>query len=421
METSGPVAATLSPTEVPAKLSQLPDSVAAGTSPAPAAIVSEADLPAHTEAALLTKFPSVAVWILAIISLVAALQLSYAFTVPLLSAILLHYALGKPVNWLEHVGVPRSIGAAIVMCAALAVAGSLFYGLWGQAENLLESLPRSAKRISDDFGKMRQAPGGTLRKVGDAAAAVTDMVNGQPVPTPTPAAPVKARAAAAPHVAPNAAPEAVNTFLIKGSVSVLGSLATAAGIILLAYFLLSAGDHFRRRIVKAAGKRLADRRITVETLDGINQAIQRYLGMLVVTNVILGVLTSVVLFMLGVENAAAWGLMAAVFHIIPYFGPLAIAFGVLLSSFEQIGTLGGAVTAALSTLVVAAIVGTAAQAWMASRIARMNSTATFVALLFFGWLWGTAGLFLAIPIAVICKVIVDKIPGTTVVSDLMSV
>jgi predicted PurR-regulated permease PerM len=364
-----------------------------------------------TEAAILNKFPYVAIWILATLSLIAALQFSYAFTVPLISAILLHYALGRPVNWLEQVGVPRSIGAALVMCAALAVTGSLFYGLWGQAENLLDSLPRSTKRISDDFGKMRQAPGGTLRKVGEAAAAVTDMVNGQ-----QPAAKPKSVA-----VAPNAASDGVNTYLIKGSVSALGSLATAAGIVLLAYFLLTAGDHFRRRIVKAAGKRLADRRITVETLDGINQAIGRYLGMLVVTNVILGILTSMVLFMLGVENAAAWGLMAALFHTIPYFGPIAIAFGVFVSSFEQIGTLGGAATAALSTLVVAAIVGTIAQSWMASRIARMNSTATFVALLFFGWLWGTAGLFLAIPIAVICKVIVDKLPGTTVVSDLMSV
>ena len=364
-----------------------------------------------TEAAVVHKFPYVAIWILATLSLIAALHFSYAFTVPLLSAILLHYALGKPVNWLEHVGCPRSLGAALVMCAALAVTGSLFYGLWGQAQNLLESLPRSAKRISDDFGRMRQAPGGTLRKVGEAAAAVTDMVNGQP-------SSAKPKSAPAPT---NAAPEAVNTFLIKGSVSALGTLATAAGIVLLAYFLLSAGDHFRRRIVKAAGKRLADRRITVETLDGINQAIQRYLGMLVVTNVILGILTSIVLFLLGVENAAAWGLMAALFHTIPYFGPIAIAFGVFVSSFEQIGTLSGAATAGLSTLVVAAIVGTVAQSWMANRIARMNSTATFVALLFFGWLWGTAGLFLAIPIAVICKVIVDKIPGTSVVSDLMSV
>ena len=358
------------------------------------------------------KYPYVAIWILATLSLVAALQFSYAFTVPLISAILLHYALGKPVNWLEQVGVPRSVGAALVMCAALAVAGSLFYGLWGQAENLLESLPRSTKRISDDFGRMRQAPGGTLRKVGDAAAAVTDMVNGQP----TAAKPKTATPAQT-----TAAPEAVNTYLIKGSVSALGSLATAAGIILLAYFLLTAGDHFRRRIVKAAGKRLADRRITVATLDGINQAIQRYLGMLVVSNVILGILTAIVLFLLGVENAAAWGLMAALFHTIPYFGPLAIAFGVLVSSFEKMGALSGAITAALSTLVVAAIVGTVSQAWMAKRIARMNSTATFVALLFFGWLWGTAGLFLAIPIAVICKVIVDKIPGTSVVSELMSV
>ena len=407
MDTSVPVAAPLPITETLIEPLKSPDAVHV----APVLAVDSEKSP-QTEAALLHKFPNVAIWILATLSLVAALQLSYAFTVPLISAILLHYALGKPVNWLEHVGVPRSIGAALVMCAALALAGSLFYGLWGQAENLLESLPRSAKRISDDFGKMRQAPGGTLRKVGEAAAAVTDMVTGQPT---------TAKPKSAPAATTAAAPEVVNTYLIKGSVSALGSLATAASIILLAYFLLSAGDHFRRRIVKAAGKRLADRRITVETLDGINQAIQRYLGMLVVTNVILGILTSIVLFMLGVENAAAWGLMAALFHTIPYFGPLAIAFGVLVSSFEQIGTLSGSVTAALSTLVVAAVVGTVAQSWMASRIARMNSTATFVALLFFGWLWGTAGLFLAIPIAVICKVIVDKIPGTTVVSELMSV
>lgn len=409
MDSSAPVATPLPLTDALIEPLQTPDGATAGV--VEKSMAMETENPPLSEALLVGKFPYVAIWILATLSLIAALQFSYAFTVPLISAILLHYALGKPVNWLEQVGLPRSIGAALVMCAALAVTGSLFYGLWGQAENLLESLPRSAKRISYDFGKMRQAPGGTLRKVGDAAAAVTEMVNGQPVTAKPKAAPAT----------PVAAPEAVNSFLIKGSVSALASLATAAGIILLAYFLLTAGDHFRRRIVKAAGKRLADRRITVETLDGINQAIQRYLGMLVVTNVILGILTSTVLFMLGVENAAAWGLMAALFHTIPYFGPLAIAFGVFVSSFEQIGTMGGAATAALSTLVVAAIVGTAAQAWMASRIARMNSTATFVALLFFGWLWGTAGLFLAIPIAVICKVIVDKLPGTTVVSELMSV
>ena len=52
----------------------------------------------QTESALVNKFPYVAIWILAILSLVAALQFSYAFTVPLISAILLHYALGKPVN-----------------------------------------------------------------------------------------------------------------------------------------------------------------------------------------------------------------------------------------------------------------------------------------------------------------------------------
>ena len=236
MDSSAPVAAPLPLTEALIEPLQTSDAASADVGAQIAQVGSEN--PPLTEALLVNKFPYVAIWILATLSLIAALQFSYAFTVPLISAILLHYALGKPVNWLGQVGLPRSIGAALVMCAALAVTGSLFYGLWGQAENLLESLPRSAKRISNDFVKMRQAPGGTLRKVGEAAAAVTDMVNGQP-------------ATAKPKPAPAAAPEAVNTFLIKGSVSALASLATAAGIILLAYFLLTAGDHFRRRLVKA--------------------------------------------------------------------------------------------------------------------------------------------------------------------------
>ena len=193
METSVPVKNPLSAARVLIESPNTPDTA----SQVEAVATPASETAPQTEAASRHKFPYVAIWILATLSLIAAAQFSYAFTVPLISAILLHYALGKPVNWLEHVGVPRSLGAALVMIAALAVTGSLFYGLWGQAENLLDSLPRSTKRISDDFGKMRQAPGGTLRKVGEAAAAVTDMVNGQPAPSSSSVATAKARTAAA--------------------------------------------------------------------------------------------------------------------------------------------------------------------------------------------------------------------------------
>jgi predicted PurR-regulated permease PerM len=112
--------------------------------------------------------------------------------------------------------------------------------------------------------------------------------------------------------------------------------------------------------------------------------------------------------------------MAALFHVIPYFGPIAIALAVFVASFEQFGTVGAAAVAAVSTLVIAGAIGTVSQSWIASRIARMNATASFVSLLFFGWLWGVIGLFLAIPIAVIAKVVIDSLPTTRALSDLMS-
>ena len=87
---------------------------------------------------------------------------------------------------------------------------------------------------------------------------------------------------------------------------------------------------------------------------------------------------------------------------------------------QQFAEIQPAVIAALATLAIAAVIGTFAQTWMASRIARMNATGLFIALLLFGWLWGGAGLFLAIPIAVICKIVFSALPSLNPVAELLS-
>ena len=62
-----------------------------------------------------------------------------------------------------------------------------------------------------------------------------------------------------------------------------------------------------------------------------------------------------------------------------------------------------------ASLLVAAVIGSLVMTWLQSRFARVNAAVLFIALLFFGWLWGVWGLLLGAPLLAIAKVICDRV------------
>ncbi|MNC94401.1 hypothetical protein D3C83_112450 [compost metagenome] len=69
---------------------------------------------------------------------------------------------------------------------------------------------------------------------------------------------------------------------------------------------------------------------------------------------------------------------------------------------------------------MATLVGSVFSTWLASRQSRMNTTATFIGLLFFGWIWGLWGILLGIPLLAIVKTICDHREEWKPVSELLS-
>jgi predicted PurR-regulated permease PerM len=120
-----------------------------------------------------------------------------------------------------------------------------------------------------------------------------------------------------------------------------------------------------------------------------------------------------------VEYAELWGLAAAILHTAPYFGPAIIAFASLVAAFMQFGSWGHAFVVAGATVAVATLVGFVFATWLASRQTRMNTTASFVGLLFFGWIWGLWGVLLAIPILAIVKAFCDRNENWKPVGELL--
>jgi predicted PurR-regulated permease PerM len=342
--------------------------------------------------------------ILSVIAVVAALYLARAFFVPLLIGILTSYALWPIVDRMKGARIPRPLGAALVLGALIAGTAWATFSLADDAAAVIESLPAAVKAARLQMRVAREGLPTPLQNFQEAAAelqgAATDATG-------------KVKAAAAPSRPEPvfaAAPSVwLRDYMLTQSALLFTVASQAPIVLLLAYFLLASGGHFRRKLDQLVGPSLLRKQNAGEILDEIDLQVQRYLLVTVAANLVVGVGTWLAFSALGMEHAAAWGVGAGLLHFIPYLGPLVFAVVCGMAGFLQFGTLPGALAVAGASLLIATAVGSLLVTWVQSRSARVNAAVLFIALLFFGWLWGIWGLLLGAPLVAIAKVICDRV------------
>ena len=347
--------------------------------------------------------------VIGVVSVVFALHWAKTFFVSLLLGILIAYALNPVVLRLERVRMPRWAAATLVMlalCGALVLAAG---ALSGQIRTVLEQLPEAARKVSAQIASMRDGQPGTLQKVQAAAREIekaTNQATGTPLPKPIP-------------VVVEPPGFRLSSFLWANSLAVLSFAGHTVIVLFLAFFLLLSGDAFKRKLVRLAGPSLTSRRITVQVLEDINTSIQNFMFMLLATNALVAALSWVAFRIIGLENAGAWALAAGLLHVIPYVGSAVLAAVLGVTAFMQFGSWAMVLATVGVALGIASIVGMVVATWMTGKLARMNPAAVFVALLFWGWLWGVWGLLLAIPIIVTVKVAAELIEQLHPVAELL--
>jgi predicted PurR-regulated permease PerM len=216
---------------------------------------------------------------------------------------------------------------------------------------------------------------------------------------------------------------AESTWLRDYTLAQSALLATVAAqtpiVLLLTYFLLASGVHFRRKLVQLVGPSLSRKKDAVRILEEIDVQVQRYLFAMLASNALLAVGTWLAFLALGLDQAGVWGVAAGVLHFVPYLGPALIALGSGVAAFLQFGSLLYALAAAGISLLVAGMIGFVFMTWLHSRFARVNTAVLFIALLFFGWLWGVWGLLLGAPLVAIAKVVFDRVDSLKPAGELL--
>ena len=349
--------------------------------------------------------------VLATLALVFALSWARPFVVPLLLGIVIAYTLNPVVVWLEAIRVPRVAGTFIVMASVIGALAFGTYSLRGEMQSIIEQLPDTAAKLATGLARMRTSQGGNMQIMQNAATEV-ERATQSPAGTGTPRQP-------ATHVIVDRPTFKLDSFLWENSMGAAVAMSQAAMVVFLVFFLLLGGDKFKRKLVRLTGPSLSNKKITVHILDDINDSIQKYMFMLLVTNLLVALLTWIAFRWIGLENAGAWAAAAGILHIVPYLGPAVTAAATGMAAYMQFDSVAVALLVAGASLSVATVVGTFIATWMTGRIARMNSAAIFVSLLFWGWLWGVWGVLLGIPIIVIAKVVSQHIEQLKPIDELL--
>ena len=311
--------------------------------------------------------------------------LAEAVIVPVLVAILFGLMLAPPVRLLERWRVPRFVGSLLAVLTTIAIAGIAITALASPAREWMQRMPRAMVRIENVLRDVRrpiQAATDATREIGK----LTQMDESSPMRVVDTAQSPFAQVL-------SAAPAAIAGIIIT---------------ILLTFLFLLHGDDLLRKFVTLA-PHLRAKRDLVEATRHAQSELSMYVITITLINAALGLATAAALRMLGVHDPLLWGGIAALLNYAPFIGPLVTAGVLTVVGFAEFATPALALAPAAAFLGLHLLEGQLLTPHLVGRRLALDPVMVFLAMLVFGWLWGVAGLLLAVPLLTCAKILAERV------------
>jgi predicted PurR-regulated permease PerM len=189
--------------------------------------------------------------------------------------------------------------------------------------------------------------------------------------------------------------------VLKNLAAVLSNLFL---IMLTMIFMLFEAASFPVKLRAAVGRSSG---FNIENVGQIIRQIQHYLGIKTATSLVTGLVVGLWTAILGLEFAVVWGLLAFLLNYIPSIGSIVAAFPAVLLSLVQEG-IGYAVIVAVGYIVVNVAIGNFIEPYLMGRTLGLSTLVVFLSLVFWGWMWGSIGMLLSVPLTMIIKIFFEN-------------
>jgi predicted PurR-regulated permease PerM len=320
-----------------------------------------------------------------------------AILLPLVLAVMLSYLLRPLVRAFARIKVPTTISAAVLLLTLLAILGYGVSYLATPAADWLEKAPYSMQQLKGKLLPLRHP----VEKVAQASGEIEKL--------------------AAPED-----PHAKQTVEVKRhpitDVLVVRTpefLATAILLLILLYFLLAYDGVFLSKVIKLLPT-LSDKKRAVSIATEIEGQVSRYLFTVTMINVVLGMAVGTAVGLLGLRNPIMWGVMVALLNFIPYFGPLTGIICLTLGAVLSFDNFSYALLFPAVYLTLATLEGNFITPMVMGRSLTLNPVMILLSLTFWGWLWGIAGIILAVPILAAFKIFCAHIDPMAPIAEFLS-
>ncbi|MGB9837026.1 MAG: AI-2E family transporter [Candidatus Saccharicenans sp.] len=321
-----------------------------------------------------------------IIGLVVRLTKPVLF--PFLLALFISYAIAPVIDGLIKFKVPRVVALVLVVTSIFAIFYLLGLLLYASASSFLEALPNYNSKISSLFQDL------------------TDSLNRLPFRVDVPS------------IVSQLNVDKIASLLLGTVGSFFSFLGNLLLVVVFMIFILAGKDKLNRKIIMSFPEDRAHQLVRI--LDRINGQIQKYLAVKTFLSLLNGVLVFLILLIFRVDFALLLGFLTFVLNFIPSFGSVIATIIPTAVAFLQFGNSMVPLWVLLSIALTDAVLGNFVDPKLMGHSLNLSPLLVLFSLVFWAWLWGIAGMVLAVPILAVIKIILENVPSLKPWAVLMS-
>jgi predicted PurR-regulated permease PerM len=331
-----------------------------------------------------SSFLRVMLLLAATVIVLVGIRLGAPILNPIFFALVLSLLFSPIYSWLKSRGLPSPVALVIM----LIVIGALFMGLFFI---LGVSISRFSERVgyyTSQLNSQVMNLDAVLERLGLSNVDLRDVVK------------------------PNALAAALGT-LLSGVAGFLGDLFL---ILMIMLFLIGEGPAMMNRLRTSAGRDNP----RVERLTAVGRSVVRQFGLRAIVNLVTGAGVTVLLFLLGVDFPLLWGILTFFLSFVPYIGLVLAVTPAVVLALAEFG-VSRAVLVIVGVIVINVLAENVLSPVMMGRGLNISPTIIFLSFIFWAWLLGGPGAFLALPITLFVAVMLDTFPETRWLASLMGI
>lgn len=305
----------------------------------------------------------------------AGLYFARGFLIPLALAAVLALLLTGESNYLERKGMNRGISSLLSVLSLILIIGIVIFVLSLQVNNIMDNMSQMKERLSSMANNVMQW---INEKLGITYSEQKKMIEEKGKDSAIPGA------------------------LVSGLVNMVI-------IVVYMYLLLYTRTHIKKFILKLVPEEEKENALTI--IHQSAKVIQKYLGGLGAMIVMLWVLYSIGFSIVGVENAIFFAILCGSLEIIPFIGNLIGTSVTLLAVLVQGGDSSVIIGVLITYGTIQFVQSYILEPLIVGKQVSINPLFTIIALVLGETIWGAAGMFLALPLLGIAKIICDHVPA----------